>query len=129
MIGDVFKLFRKKKFMELLLKFIFGGGLIVLISLLAKSKNPQLAGLAVLFPIVTLVGYFFIINSIGKVNARPIILFSIIALPTVLAFLITLYFSLKHFNIYYSFSLSILAWLIVAILVFYLDKHFFHLYK
>lgn len=118
----------KKMLIELILKFLLGGTIIVIFSLLAKSKNPQIAGLVVLFPIISVVGYIFLINSIGKEASRPIILFSVIALPTVLVFLVSLFFSLKYFNTFSSFSISIFCWFITAILIYLADKHIFHLY-
>ncbi|MCD4809841.1 MAG: GlpM family protein [Methanosarcinales archaeon] len=48
---------------ELLTRSLVGGSLIVLVFLLAKTKYSVIAGLFVLFPIVTLVGYFFIGQS------------------------------------------------------------------
>ena len=50
---------------ELLVRFIAGGTLVVIISILGKSHHPQLAGLAVLFPVVSVVGYYFLISAIG----------------------------------------------------------------
>ena len=51
---------------ELLTRFLVGGSLIVLVSLLAKTKYSVISGLLVLFLIVTLVGYFFIRQSVDS---------------------------------------------------------------
>ncbi len=110
--------------MEILLKFIIGGGLIVIITLIGKSKYPQLSGLIILFPAVTVIGYFFLISSIGSESVRPIVLFSIYSLPAVLAFLVTLYFTVNKFNTWHSIFLSIGAWLIVSGILIFLSKYF-----
>ena len=103
--------------------------MIVLISLLGKSKCPQLAGLAVLFPAVTLVGYYFLISSAGKAFVRPIILFSAMSVPTVLVFLLVLNRTLRSHGVLLSFALAILAWLLTAAVVLLLDTFVFHVYQ
>lgn len=117
------------RYSELLLKFVIGGSLIVAITLLGKSKYPQLAGLAVLFPAITTIGYFFLISSEGVDTVRPIILFSIYSIPTVLAFLIGLYFALKHFSTLQSILLAIIAWLITAGIILFFDKYLIEIFK
>ncbi len=117
------------RYSELIIRFVVGGSLIVAISLLAKSKYPQLAGLAVLFPAVTIIGYFFLLSSQGVDSVRPIILFSIYSVPTVFAFLATLYIALKRFGIAQSILLSIMAWLAVALIFLFLEQRFFEIAK
>ena len=103
--------------------------MIVAITLLGESKYPQLAGLAVLFPAVTVIGYFFLISSEGVDAVRPIILFSIYSIPTVLAFLIVLYFALKHFGTVQSILLAIVAWLITAGIILLFDRYLIEIFK
>lgn len=50
---------------EIALRFVAGGSLIVLVTLLAKTKYPMLSGIFMLFPAVTLVGYYFIGQSMS----------------------------------------------------------------
>ena len=57
---------------ELLTRFLVGGSLIVLVSLLAKLKYSVIAGLFVLIPIVTLVGYFFTGQSVDSSKLHEI---------------------------------------------------------
>jgi uncharacterized membrane protein (GlpM family) len=57
---------------ELLTRFLVGGYLTVLVFLLAKTKYSVIAGLFVLFPIVTLVGYFFIWQSVDSSKLHEI---------------------------------------------------------
>ena len=76
---------------ELLTRFLVGGSLIVFVSLLAKTKYSVFAGLFVLFLIVTLVGYFFIGQSVDSSKLHEITLFSMYSLPTTFIFLFTFY--------------------------------------
>ena len=113
---------------ELLVRFIAGGTLVVIISILGKSHHPQLAGLAVLFPVVSVVGYYFLISAIGKDAAKPIILFSIYSLPTVLAFLVVLRLTIHRTGLFLGFASAILAWLIVSAVMLFLEKQYFHIF-
>lgn len=101
-------------FAELAMRFIMGGSLITFISLLAKTKNPTLAGIFVLFPAVTLVGYWFIAQSVDAERLQSIAMFSIYAMPTTLAFLIAFYFACSRFSIIWSLSIAVFAWLVRA---------------
>jgi len=60
---------------ELLTRSLVGGSLIVLVFLLGKTKYSVISGLFVLFPIVTLVGYFFIGQSVDSSKLHEITLF------------------------------------------------------
>jgi len=104
--------------MEHVIRFVVGGAMIVAVSLLGKSKYPQIAGLAVLFPAVTLVGYYFLVTAQGKEAVRPMIGYSLLGLPTVLVFLLCLYFTLSRFDTLTSFAIAIGAWLGTAVLVY-----------
>ncbi len=113
---------------EIIFKFIAGGGLIVLISLLGKSKHPQITGLAVLFPAVTVVGYVFLSKSIGTSAIKPIILFSIYSIPTILVFLAALYLTIDKLGIALSVIFSITCWLIAAAIILLIDHQLFSLF-
>lgn len=105
---------------EALSRFALGGGLIVLVSLIGKSKNPSLSGLAVLFPIVTVVGFYFLSRTVAPLELKSIILFSIFSLPSVLAFLLALYWAVGKFPILASMFVGIGAWLATALLILWL---------
>ena len=99
---------------EYILRFVMGGGLLTLITILAKSKNPTLAGIFVLFPAVTLVGYWFIAKTVDASQLQGIALHSIYALPTTLVFLIAFYLSCGRFSIGITLLISVIAWLACA---------------
>lgn len=116
-------------FSEALSRFIIGGGMVTLISILGKSKNPQLAGMAVLFPAVTIIGYYFMGISLKAPQIKPIILFSLFALPSVMGFLITLYLTIDKFNIWVSLLTSLSVWLLVSFVILWADNHILHFWK
>ncbi|RJX20359.1 MAG: hypothetical protein C4570_03885 [Ammonifex sp.] len=107
---------------EALIRFVVGGSLIVLISYLGKSKQYYLAGLAVLFPIVTIVGYYFLSLTTSRQTLQHIVLMSLYSVPTVIVFLFVLYFSIKKLPLWQSMFLSLLGWLIMAVLVTFLFR-------
>ncbi len=114
---------------ELITRFIVGGLLIATVSLLAKSQYSLISGLFVLFPIVTLVGYYFIGQGVSAATLKDITLFSLYSLPTVLVFLLAFYFLQSKFNVNYSLLLSVLAWLFAAGLLITINHYFLHLGK
>ncbi|MGP8322454.1 MAG: GlpM family protein [Methanosarcinaceae archaeon] len=99
---------------ELVLRFVVGGGLIVLVTLLAKTKYPMLSGIFMLFPAVTLVGYYFIGQSMTAPQLQNITRFSIYALSTTFIFLLTFYFTQERFSLNLSLMSSTVAWFISA---------------
>lgn len=99
---------------ELLIRFFVGGSLIVLITLLAKTKYSFISGLLVLFPIVTLVGYFFMGQSVDSLRLKEITLFSMYSLPTTFIFLFTFYHLQGRYELIYSLLFSVIAWFLAA---------------
>jgi len=114
---------------EAIVKFVAGGSLILLISLLGKSRYSHLSGIMVLFPVVTVIGYYFLSSSVPGDRLQRIVLFSILALPTVLAFLLVLYFALNSMPVVPSLLLGIAAWLVMAIVITAIDYKFLGLWK
>lgn len=99
---------------ELTLRFITGGSLIVLITLLAKTKYPMLSGIFMLFPAVTLVGYYFIGQSMSIPQLQQVTKFSIYALSTTFIFLITFYYAQEKQSLNLALGSATLAWFATA---------------
>ncbi|HUI92044.1 MAG TPA: GlpM family protein [Chitinivibrionales bacterium] len=111
------------KFSELAVRFIAGGSLVVAVSLFAKAKNPVLAGLFMLFPVITLVGFYFIGSAADSAGLRKIALFSMAALPATLVFLASFYVLIGSMALRPCLLLSTLAWCAAAAVVL-LINHF-----
>lgn len=114
-------------FLEIFLRFLAGGILVVIVSVLAKSKYPFLAGLFVLFPAVTLVSFFFLARSVPSDTLRKVTLFSIYTLPTTLAFLITFLQSHDRFGALGGLAMAVGSWFLVAIVLLWLHLKVFHI--
>lgn len=108
---------------EALWRFVCGGLLILAVSWIGKGKNPQLAGLAVLFPAVTVVGYYFLSQSIPPVALQRTIALSIWALPAVAAFLLTCYFLVTRMSIGWTLLCGISAWLVICLIIIQAHQH------
>jgi|LGVC01.1.fsa_nt_gb uncharacterized membrane protein (GlpM family) len=104
----------KMNMIELLIRFLVGGSLIALVSLLANTKYSVISGLFVLFPIVTLVGFFFIGNSVDSSRLHEITRFSIYSLSTTFIFLYTFYHLQIKYKLIESLFLSVIAWFLAA---------------
>ncbi|MDR3540605.1 MAG: GlpM family protein [Desulfosporosinus sp.] len=101
---------------ELLTRFLVGGTLVVLINLIGKSRNSLIAGLAMLFPAITLLGYYFLsLSQHGSLSKT--VMFSIWSLPTSLVFLLALYFTIDKIPILQALTFGIASWLITAIVI------------
>jgi len=99
---------------ELLLRFVVGGSLIVAVTLLAKTKYPMLAGIFMLFPAVTLVGYYFIGQSMSVVQLQQITKFSIYALSTTFVFLLTFYYAQERLSLNYALGTATSMWFVAS---------------
>jgi uncharacterized membrane protein (GlpM family) len=95
---------------ELLLRFIVGGSLIVLVTLLAKTRYPMLAGIAMLFPAVTLVGYYFVGQSMNVAQLQQVTKFSIYALSTTFIFLVVFYYAQEKYSLNAALGSATAAW-------------------
>jgi membrane protein GlpM len=114
---------------EAIVKFVAGGSLILLISLLGKSRYNHLSGMMVLFPVVTVIGYYFLSSYVPGDRLQRIVLFSILSLPTVLVFLLVLYFALNRMAVIPSLMMGITAWLVTAGLITLIDYKFLGLWN
>jgi uncharacterized membrane protein (GlpM family) len=112
-------------FFEGFLRFFFGGTLVLGVSIIAKYGKSSVAGVMALFPAVTVVSFYFMSKTVEKKKVLEAITASTISFPTVLAFLIVLYFSYQKFDIIKSLLISISGWLITAVAINYIKNLFF----
>ena len=108
---------KKMGFSELILRFFAGGSAIVIISWLARSRYPFIAGIFLLFPVVTMLGFFFLGQSESPEKIRTITLFTIYSLPAVVTFLVAFYFLQNTAGVLNALIYAIGAWFMAAILL------------
>ncbi|RLD18709.1 MAG: hypothetical protein DRI69_09775 [Bacteroidetes bacterium] len=99
---------------EMLLRFLAGGTVVVVVTLLAKTRYPMLAGIMMLFPAVTLVGYYFVGPTVDATQLQAITKFSMYALSTTFVFLVAFYYAQRVLDIPTSLILSVVAWVVSA---------------
>ena len=109
---------------EVLSRFVAGGTMIVAISYLGRILPTSIAGLVVLFPIVTAMGFFFLFPHLEVEQAEQVALATTLGIPTVFAFALTVHFSVRHVGVNGSILLGIVSWLVVGALVLFLKSQF-----
>ncbi|RAT61697.1 GlpM family protein, partial [Lonsdalea populi] len=78
--------------MAILLKAVLGALVVVLIGLLAKTRNYYIAGLVPLFPTFALIAHYIVGTERGLDALRSTILFGIWSVIPYLIYLISLYY-------------------------------------
>lgn len=84
---------------------------------MGRSGRKEIAGLFILFPIATVVGYYYLSRVQSGVELQRTVLLSLRSVPTIFVFLFTLYLCVPRFNIYVSLFISLTAWLVAALIV------------
>lgn len=113
---------------EALVRFVVGGTLITAVSLLGETRYGVFSGLAVLFPIVTLTGYYFLSLEVPVAQVREVALASALGVPTVLAFVLGFYAATTRFSVPVSLALGVACWFAAAALVLAVDLRTFGLF-
>lgn len=112
-------------FLEGVIRFLLGGTLVLLVSIIAKNGKSDIAGIIALFPIITAVSFYFLSKNVEVKTLKATVLMSMLSLPTTLAFLLSLYFCTGKMNIILSLIISVAAWLVVAIACYYIKGKIF----
>ncbi len=101
--------------MEFVLRFVAGGLVIALAPIVANRYGGSIAGLILLFPIVTLTGFGFIALRSGASTMQAAAAGSLKTLPAVLVFLAGVYFGARlGLPASGALGAGLAAWLIVA---------------
>jgi len=99
---------------DLLLKGIISGSLVMLVLLFARVERTQTAGLFVLFPAVTLLSYYFIGQSEGEQQLREVVRGSVMAFPVWLVFMAVVYFTLPLLDFRLALVVATGVWLLAG---------------
>lgn len=99
---------------ELAFRFVTSGSLIVLISLMAKTKYPILSGLFVLFPAVSLIGYYYMGQSVSISELQHVTKYSILGLSATFIFLVVFYYAQEKQTVNHALISATFSWLIAA---------------
>ena len=99
---------------EMVLRFLAGGSTVLAVTLLAKTRYPMLSGVIMLFPAVTLIGYYFVGQTVTPVQLQQITKFSMYALSTTFVFLMAFYYAQRTMDVPNSLITSTVAWVVSA---------------
>lgn len=100
--------------MELLYRFIAGGTIVVLITLVAQNKGPLFAGVLSMFPAIFMTTLFLVGSSAGLPVARTMAGAMIMSLPILLLFCGVFYFAASKFSLLPTLVISLTTWFIAA---------------
>ena len=99
---------------SLLLKALLGAVIIIVIQLLAKTKNYYIAGLVPLFPTFTLMSHYIVgtQRTVGELKAT--IRFGIAAMIPYFVYMLALYFLVERVKLVPALLAATLCWAIAA---------------
>lgn len=100
--------------MDILLKVVIGGVVILAITLIAKTKSFAIAGLIPLIPIFAVISHTIIYSELNTVDLKKTILIGIISLIPYLAYLISMYFTVDKLPFVKALVLSLTVWTVLA---------------
>ncbi len=99
---------------SLFFKACIGAIMVVLMALLAKSKNYYIAGLVPLFPTFALIAHAIVGAQRGSNDLKTTALFGIFSLIPYFAYLLSVYIFADKYSLWINLVLSTLIWIIFA---------------
>lgn len=100
--------------MGLLIKAMLGALVVVLIGLLAKTKNYYIAGLVPLFPTFALIAHYIVANERGTEALRTTIVFGMWSIIPYFLYLLTLWFFTGVMRLPLALGCAVLCWSLSA---------------
>lgn len=109
--------------MGLAFKALIGAVMVIIMALLAKSKNYYIAGLVPLFPTFALIAHAIVGMERGPVELKTTALFGIFSIIPYFAYLLSVYILAEKFDLWVNLMISTIVWIIfAAILIFVWQK-------
>ncbi|OGV48356.1 MAG: hypothetical protein A2X49_13155 [Lentisphaerae bacterium GWF2_52_8] len=101
----------------LFFKAVLGALLIVIISLVARTKSYYLAGLVLLFPTFSLLAHYLMGREQGLAKLRETVLFGVWSVLPYLLYLGVLYFLLGRWKLVPSLFVATALWFVAALIL------------
>ena len=101
--------------MILLLRALLGAAAVVLISVLARSRNFVLAGLVPLFPMFALIAHYVVGTERSTAQLRETVLFGLWALVPYAVYLAALYVLSARMPLVPALVAAVLLWCVAAL--------------
>lgn len=103
--------------LSILVKFFFGGTIVTLVTLIAKTGNNTLAGIVMMFPAIILTSLFFL-SLENPESVKETAFVGLIGLTTTAALLLTIALTIEKLPSFLSLLLGVASWFLVAVVVF-----------
>ena len=100
--------------MDLILKAALGAGVVIILAMLAKTKNYYIAGLVPLFPTIALIAHYIVGKSRSVDDLKTTIVFGMWSIIPYFVYLAALYVLVDRMRLEASLALAAVAWLMAA---------------
>ena len=100
--------------MDLILKAALGAAVVIVLAMLAKTKNYYIAGLVPLFPTFALIAHYIVGKERSLDDLKTTIVFGMWSIIPYFVYLAALYVLVDRMRLEASLALAAVAWLIAA---------------
>ncbi|WP_187331754.1 GlpM family protein [Pseudomonas endophytica] len=97
-----------------MLKAALGAGVVIILAMLAKTKNYYIAGLVPLFPTFALIAHYIVGKGRTLDDLKTTIVFGMWSIIPYFVYLAALYLLVDRLRLEASLALAAVAWLIAA---------------
>ncbi|WP_426245883.1 GlpM family protein [Pseudomonas sp. TWR3-1-1] len=97
-----------------MLKAALGAGVVIILAMLAKTKNYYIAGLVPLFPTFALIAHYIVGKGRSLDDLKTTIVFGMWSIIPYFVYLAALYLLVDRMRIEASLALAAVAWLMAA---------------
>lgn len=99
---------------EFAIRSVAAAVVVTAVTLIARTKYTALSGVVLLFPAVSLVGLYFIGQTVDEIQLKQVTRYSIYALSTTFIFLVAFYYAQRTMSVTNALIISTVAWLFSA---------------
>ena len=100
--------------MDLIFKAMLGAAVVVILAMLAKTKNYYIAGLVPLFPTFALIAHYIVGKGRSIDDLKTTIVFGMWSIIPYFVYLTTLYVMVDRMRLEASLAVAAVAWLMAA---------------
>lgn len=100
--------------MDLVFKAALGAAVVLLLAVLAKTKNYYIAGLVPLFPTFALIAHYIVGKGRSVDDLKTTIVFGMWSIIPYFVYLATLYVMVDRMRLEASLAVAAVAWMIAA---------------
>lgn len=110
--------------LDLFIKALIGAAAVVIIQLLARSKNYYIAGLLPLFPTFALFSHYMVGSQRSITEFKSTVIFSMFSLIPYFFYLLALYVLVDRLRLEFTLLAAVVCWVLAAGLLIFLWNRF-----